>query len=142
MALVSAAVDRFAVAYAGQAEQIGRQLRAAGMEDEGSAHAEHAAEQAGFEDDIVPRRGLAGARLGGAAAGVVQSSWAKTKAAKSTSRVSSSRRSSVVVPGLKTVVQGSTCATSSRPRVSASQQLRLLSRRAQEYARLVHPARP
>src|SRR5262249_4582911 len=32
---------------------------------------------------------------------------------------SSTRRSIVVVPGLKEVVQGSTCATSSRPRVSA-----------------------
>src|SRR5262245_45236139 len=40
-------------------------------------------------------------------------------AAKSTSCASSTRRSSVVVPGLKEVVQGSTRATSSRPRVSA-----------------------
>jgi hypothetical protein len=47
---------------------------------------------------------------------LVQSSRAKTKAAKSTSRVSSSRRSSVFVPGLKLVVQGSTSATSPRPR--------------------------
>ena len=38
---------------------------------------------------------------------VVQSSCAKTKAAKSTSRVSSIRRSSVDVPGLKDVIQGS-----------------------------------
>src|SRR5688572_1400550 len=50
---------------------------------------------------------------------VVQSSCANTNAAKSTSRVSSSRRSNVVVPGLKDVVHGSTCATSSRPPVSA-----------------------
>ena len=50
---------------------------------------------------------------------VVQSSRANTNAAKSTSCASSTRRSSVVVPGLKDVVQGSTCATSSRPRVSA-----------------------
>src|SRR6476620_7376133 len=50
---------------------------------------------------------------------LVQSSRANTKAAKSTSCVSSSRRSSVVVPGLKDVVHGSTCATSSRPRVNA-----------------------
>src|SRR5262245_9138086 len=50
---------------------------------------------------------------------VVQSSWANTNAAKSTSRVSSRRRSIVVVPRLKDVVQGSTRATSSRPRVSA-----------------------
>src|SRR5207342_150223 len=50
---------------------------------------------------------------------VVQSSRANTKTAKSTSRASSSRRSRVVVPGLKDVVQGSTWPTSSRPRVSA-----------------------
>src|SRR5688572_30352239 len=50
---------------------------------------------------------------------VVQSSRANTNAAKSTSCASSRRRSSVVVPGLKDVVHGSTCATSSRPRVSA-----------------------
>src|SRR5438552_16834701 len=50
---------------------------------------------------------------------VVQSSRANANAAKSTSCASSRRRSSVVVPGLKEVVQGSTCATSSRPRVSA-----------------------
>src|SRR5262245_25901083 len=57
----------------------------------------------------------------GSAAGLllVQSSSANTNAAKSTSRVSSRRRFSVVVPGLKDVVQGSTCATSSRPRVNA-----------------------
>ena len=50
---------------------------------------------------------------------VVQSSRANTNAAKSTSCTSSRRRSNVVVPGLKDVVQGSTCATPSRPRVSA-----------------------
>ena len=50
---------------------------------------------------------------------VVQSSRANANAAKSTSCASSRRRSSVVVPGLKDVVQGSTCATSSRPRVNA-----------------------
>ena len=49
----------------------------------------------------------------------VQSSRANTNAAKSTSCASSKRRASVVVPGLRDVVQGSTCATSSRPRVSA-----------------------
>src|SRR5688572_12588449 len=30
------------------------------MQDEGPTHAEHAAEQAGLEDDVVARRGLAG----------------------------------------------------------------------------------
>ena len=50
---------------------------------------------------------------------LVQSSWAKTNAAKSTSRVSSTSRSSVETPGLKTVVHGSTSAMSWSPRVSA-----------------------
>src|SRR4051812_37626564 len=50
---------------------------------------------------------------------VVQSSWAKTKTAYSTSRESSTRRSSVLTPGLNEVVHGSTTATSSKPRASA-----------------------
>src|ERR671936_1077032 len=50
---------------------------------------------------------------------VVQSSWANTNAAKSTSRESSTSRSSVDRPGLNVVVQGSTSATSSSPRVIA-----------------------
>src|SRR5258705_308512 len=50
---------------------------------------------------------------------VVRSSGATPNAAKSTSRASWRSRSSVVVPGWNEVVQGSTCATSSRPRVSA-----------------------
>ncbi len=50
---------------------------------------------------------------------LVQSSCAKTNAAKSTSRVSSTSRSSVETPGLKTVVHGSTSATSASPRVRA-----------------------
>jgi hypothetical protein len=50
---------------------------------------------------------------------LVQSSCANRNTAKSTSRVNSSSRSSVVVPGLNTVVQGWTSAMSSSPRVSA-----------------------
>src|SRR5687768_183967 len=50
---------------------------------------------------------------------VVQSSWANTNAAKSTSWESSTSRSSVDRPGLNVVVQGSTSATSSSPRVIA-----------------------
>ena len=49
--------------------------------------------------------------------GAVQSSWAKTNAAKSTSRVSSPSRSSVEVPGLNDVVHGTTSATVARPPV-------------------------
>src|SRR6476620_5671509 len=56
---------------------------------------------------------------GSAASVAVQSSWANTNAAKSTSRESSTRRSRVDRPGLNEVVQGSTSATSSRPRVIA-----------------------
>src|SRR4029453_6407193 len=48
---------------------------------------------------------------------VVQSSWANTNAAKSTSWASSTNRSRVDRPGLNVVVQGSTLATSSSPRV-------------------------
>src|SRR3982751_5243148 len=50
---------------------------------------------------------------------VVQSSWANTNAAKSTSWESSTSRSRVDRPGLNVVVQGSTSATPSSPRVIA-----------------------
>src|SRR5205085_12077479 len=50
---------------------------------------------------------------------VVQSSWANTNAAKSTSWESSTSRSRVDRPGLNVVVQGSTSATSASPRVIA-----------------------
>src|ERR1700704_4284734 len=50
---------------------------------------------------------------------VVQSSWANTNAAKSTSWESSTSRSRVDRPGLNVVVHGSTSATSSSPRVIA-----------------------
>jgi hypothetical protein len=53
---------RFAVPYAREAEEIARKLRAARMEDEGSAHSEGSTEKAGFEDDIVSRRSLTGCR--------------------------------------------------------------------------------
>src|SRR4051794_41121675 len=53
------------------------------------------------------------------ASAVVQSSRANTNAAKSTSCESSTSRSSVDRPGLKVVIQGSTSATSSSPRVIA-----------------------
>ena len=51
---------RVAVTYGGEAEEVGRKLGAAGVENEGAAHAEDAAEEARFEDDIVSRRGLTG----------------------------------------------------------------------------------
>ena len=111
---------RAGVAHAGEAQEVARKLRSLGMENEGPAHSQHAAEKAGLEHDVVARRRLTRRRLGRRRrAAVVQSSCAKTNAAKSTSRVSSSRRSSVDVPGLKDVIQGSTLAMSLRPRVSA-----------------------
>ena len=58
-------------------------------------------------------------RLDWEASVVVQSSWANTNAAKSTSWESSTRRSSVDRPGLNVVVHGSTSATSASPRVIA-----------------------
>ncbi len=57
---------------------------------------------------------------------VVQSSWANTNAAKSTSWESSTSRSRVDRPGLNVVVQGSTSATSSSPPVIASSSLACL----------------
>src|SRR6267378_3487700 len=57
---------------------------------------------------------------------VVQSSWANTNAAKSTSWESSTSRSRVDRPGLNVVVQGSTSATSSSPRVIARSSLACL----------------
>ena len=65
--------------------------------------------------------GRVGLRAGGPESDwlLVQSSSPNTNAAKSTSRVSSTSRSSVDTPGLNTVVHGSTSATSSSPRVSA-----------------------
>ena len=53
---------RSVVAHAREAEEIGWKLRAAGVQDEGSAHPEDSAEQAGLEDDIISRRCLTGRR--------------------------------------------------------------------------------
>src|SRR4051812_11633022 len=55
----------------------------------------------------------------GDASVAIQSSWANTKAAKSTSWESSTSRSRVERPGLNVVVQGSTSTTSASPRVIA-----------------------
>src|SRR5262245_31789476 len=51
---------RFAVPYAGEAEEIAWKLRAARMQDKGSAHSEGSAEKTGFEDHIISRRSLSG----------------------------------------------------------------------------------
>src|SRR5262249_58338857 len=59
----------------------------------------------------------------GDAAAVVQSSWANTSAAKSTSWESSTSRSRVDRPGLNVVVHGSTSATSESPRAIARSSL-------------------
>ena len=59
----------------------------------------------------------------GDASVVVQSSWANTNAAKSTSWESSTSRSRVDRPGLNVVVHGSTSATSESPRAIARSSL-------------------
>src|SRR5215471_3114033 len=51
---------RFAIPYAGEAKEIAWKLRAARMEDKGSAHSEDSAEKTSFEDHIVSRRSLSG----------------------------------------------------------------------------------
>ena len=56
---------RLFVANAREAEEIGRKLRAARVEDEGPAHAEGSAEEAGLEDDVVARRRLPRRRAAG-----------------------------------------------------------------------------
>ena len=66
------------------------------MQDECAPDAERAAEEPGFEDHVVARRRLAGL---GTQPVVVQSSWANTNAAKSTSWESSTSRSRVDRPG-------------------------------------------
>ena len=111
---------RFAVAHAREAEEIARKLRAVRLQNEGPAHAKGSAEKTGLEDDVVSRRSLTGSlgvRCGRAVGRPVVAR--EHEVAKSTSCASSRSRSSVVVPGLKDVVQGSTRAMSSRPRVSA-----------------------
>jgi len=50
---------RFVVPDGGEAEEIGRELRAVRMNDEGSMHSERSTEQPGLEDDVVSRRSLA-----------------------------------------------------------------------------------
>ena len=62
MTLIFGSGRRVGVTYAREPEEIARQLGAARMEDEGSAHSENSTEKTGFEDDIVPRRSLTGSR--------------------------------------------------------------------------------
>ena len=59
---ISAGGRRFVVPHAREAEEIAGKLRAARMEDEGSAHSEGSTEQTGFEDHVISRRSLAGSR--------------------------------------------------------------------------------
>src|SRR6188768_1177646 len=74
---------------------------------------------------------------------VVQSSCAKTNAAKSTSWESSTSRSSVFRPGLNVVVHGSTSATPPSPRASACRSFACLPDEPRKMRGLVMPgARP
>jgi len=60
------------VAHRRHSEEIGRQLRTLGVEDERAAHAEGSAEETRLENDVVTRRCLGrGAGIGGAARPVV-----------------------------------------------------------------------
>ena len=135
--------DRFAVSHAGETEEIGRKLRAAGMEDEASAHAEHAAEQAGFEDDIVSRRGLTGLRFGGSGRAdggpVVLREHEGGKVDLAGKLDEAFQRGD---PGIEARHPGFDIGDLFETACQHLQQLRLLSRRAQEYARLVHPVLP
>src|SRR4051794_17002702 len=72
----------------------------------------------------------------------VQSSWANTNAAKSTSWESSTSRSRVDRPGLNVVVQGSTSAISSSPRVIAWSSLACLPDDPRKMRGLVIRSRP
>ena len=78
----------------------------------------------------------------GASPWAVQSSWAKMNAAKSTSWVRSTSRSSVEVPGLNTMVHGSTSATSARPAGQRVEQGGLLAGGTEEDAGLRHARNP
>src|SRR5262249_40705820 len=60
---------RLAVADGGQTEKVARELRAAGMEDEGAAHSERSSEEPGLEHHVVTRRGLRRSGGGGWCAG-------------------------------------------------------------------------
>jgi hypothetical protein len=51
---------RVLVAHAREAEEIAGKFGAARVEDERPPHPEGGAEESGFEDDVVPRRRLAG----------------------------------------------------------------------------------
>ena len=118
-------------------EEIGGQLGALRMEDERAAHAQRAAEQAGLEHHVVARRGLALARL--RPLGCWSSRPARRRTRRSRPRcVSSTSRSSVDTPGLKTAVHGSTSATSASPRVSACTSFACLPEEPRKMRALVH----
>ena len=90
------------VADRGQPEQVARKLRTVGVQDERAPDPECAAESPASKTTLS--RGDASPVW--EASVVVQSSWAKTNAAKSTCWVSSTSRSRVDRPGLNVVVQG------------------------------------
>ena len=138
--LISAGGRRFAVPYAREAEEIARKLRAARMEDEGSAHAEDSAEKAGLEDDIVSRRSLTGSRGGGCGRAVgrpvVLSEHERGEVDFMRKLEEAFQRGGPRIEGCRPGFDVRDVFETARQRL---QQLLLLSRRAQEDARLVHP---
>ena len=125
---------RLGVPHAGQAQQVGRQLRAVGVQDERAPHAEHAAEQTGLEHHVVARRRLAGCLA------VRRSSRpaAKMNAAKSTSWVRSTSRWSVEVPGVERRGPRLHVGDVLEAAGQRVEQLGLLARRTEEDPRLSH----
>src|SRR6266571_3494654 len=90
------------------------------MENEGPSHSEDSTEEAGFEDDIVSWRSLTrfrGRGRGGTGGRPVISCEHECGEIDFMRQFEEAFEGGG--PGMKDVVQGSTCATSSRPRVSA-----------------------
>ena len=113
------------------------------MEDEGPAHAKDAAEQARFEDDVVSRRILTGfrGRGGGRAGGrpVVPGEHERGEVDFMRKLDEAVQRGGPGIEGCRPGIDVRDVLETARQRL---QQLRLLSRRAKEDARFVHPFLP
>src|SRR5207247_855574 len=131
---------RFAVPYARETEEVAGELRAARMEDEGPAHSQGAAEKTGFEDHVVSRRSLAGSRGSGCG-------WALGRpvvlSEHEGGEIDLMRELEEALqgggPGIERSRPGFNVRDVCETAGQRLQQLLLLSRRAQEDARLVHP---
>ena len=141
---ISAAVGRFVVAYAREAEEIGRKLRAARVQDEGSAHSEDCRRKGRLRRRHclaeMPDRAVGS----GCAAGCWSSSRPeRTRTPRSRLHASSSSEAfQCGGPGIEGRRPGFDVRDVFETARQRLQQLLLLSRRAQEDARLVHPFLP